>query len=157
MDMDASEVEKRMAHFQEVCRDAGIKLTHQRMEIYREVAQSGDHPDADTVYQGVRQRMPTVSLDTVYRTLWMLKDLGLVNTLGTGRDKARFDANLDQHHHFVCVHCGLTQDLYCEPYNQLKPPKSAKAWGQVLSAHVEVRGVCAQCVDKLAQDKTNSK
>jgi len=40
------------------------------MEIFREVAQAGDHPDAEKVFQGVRERMPTVSLDTVYRTLW---------------------------------------------------------------------------------------
>ena len=66
MTTDPSGVERRMAHFETVCRDSGIKLTHQRLEIFREVAQTGDHPDAEKVYQGVRERMPTVSLDTVY-------------------------------------------------------------------------------------------
>ena len=146
MKIDPSEVEQRMFHFEQVCRDAGIKLTHQRMEIFRELAQMGDHPDAEKVYQGVRERMPTVSLDTVYRTLWMLKDLGLVSTLGTAREKTRFDANLNRHHHFVCVRCGLTRDVYSPDYDSLSTPESVAQFGQVTSTHVEVRGICLDCL-----------
>ena len=69
MKIGKREIEQRMERFEEVCRNSGMKLTHQRMEIFREVAQTGDHPDAEKVYQGVRKRMPTISLDTVYRTL----------------------------------------------------------------------------------------
>ena len=58
--------------------------------------------------------MPTVSLDTVYRTLWKLRDLGLVKTLGPNRDAVRFDANLEGHHHYVCVRCGLVRDFDSE-------------------------------------------
>jgi Fur family transcriptional regulator, peroxide stress response regulator len=149
MKISPSKVKQCMAHFEEVCRNSDIKRTHQRMEIFREVAQTGDHPDAEKVYQGVRKRMPTVSLDTVYRTLWMLKDLGLIRTLGLAREKTRFDANLSQHHHFVCQCCGLTQDLYCETYDKLTPPESVKALGRVETTHVEVRGVCRACTRKL--------
>ena len=78
-------------------------MTHQRLEIFREVASTIEHPDADTVFRAVQRRMPTVSLDTVYRTLWMLHDLGLVTTLGPQRNGVRFDANLERHHHYVCV------------------------------------------------------
>ena len=109
MKISKREVEQRMEHFQEVCRNSGMKLTHQRMEIFREVAQTEDHPDVLKVYQGVRKRIPVMSLNTVYRTLWMLKDLGLITTLGPPRERTRFDANLDRHHHFVCVRCGLMQ------------------------------------------------
>ena len=93
MKIKKKEVEQRMKHFETVCRGEGIKLTHQRLEIFREVAQTGDHPDADLVFQRVRKRIPTVSLDTVYRTLWILSDLGLVVTLGSSRESTRFDAN----------------------------------------------------------------
>ena len=103
MKISKREIEQRMNHFNEVCRNSGAKLTHQRLEIFREVAQTGDHPDAEQIYQGVRKRMPTVSLDTVYRTLWLLKDLGLTIPLGFPRERTRFDANLSRHHHFVCV------------------------------------------------------
>ncbi len=80
---------------------------HQRMELFLEVAQSADHPGVEKVYQGVRRRMPTVSLDTVYRTLGWLKELGLIKTLGPPRERTRFDANLCNHHDFVCVPAGL--------------------------------------------------
>ena len=145
MKISNSEVEKRMKSFEAVCRNAGMKLTHQRMEIFREVAQTGDHPDADKVCQGVRKRIPTMSQDTVYRTLWMLKELGLITTLGTPRERTRFDANLDPHHHFVCVQCGLTRDFYSDTLGELRLPDAVKAFGEVEATRVEVKGVCLEC------------
>ena len=122
MKVGKSEIQRRIERFEQMCRDAGVKLTHQRMEIFREVAQTGSHPDADTVWQGVRKRMPTISLDTVYRTLWLLNDLGLVGKLGAPREGTRFDANLSPHHHFVCVQCGLTLDFYSDELDdELEP------------------------------------
>ena len=134
-----------MERFEEVCRNSGMKLTHQRMEIFREVAQTSDHPDAEKVYQGVRKRMPTMSLDTVYRTLWMLKDLGLITTLGSSRERTRFDANLSRHHHFVCIRCGLTRDFYSDAFDELRLPDSVKAFGRVETTQVEIKGVCLKC------------
>ena len=142
------EIGQRMARFEQICRGAGIKLTNQRMEIFREVAQSGDHPDAETVLQGVRKRVPTISLDTVYRALWLLNDLGLINTLGTPRDRTRFDANLDCHHHFVCSTCGMTRDFYSNALDELKLPAELKAYGRAERTHVEVRGICRACGKK---------
>ena len=145
MKITKQEIEQRMERFEEVCRNSGMKLTHQRMEIFREVAQTGDHPDAKKVYQGVRERMSTVSQDTVYRTLWMLKDLGLITTLGPPREQARFDANLSHHHHFVCVRCGLTRDFYSDVFDELRLPDAVKAFGRVETTQVEVKGVCLKC------------
>jgi len=141
-----------MARFEEVCRESGAKLTHQRMEIFREVAQTDEHPDADRVFQGVRKRIPMVSMDTVYRTLWWLKDLGLLTTLGPPRERARFDANLSHHHHFVCVHCGLTLDFYSDELDKLTLPDSIQSVGYVKTTQVEVQGVCLECASK---EKTN--
>jgi Fur family peroxide stress response transcriptional regulator len=142
------DVERRMARFNETCRKSGAKLTHQRMEIFREVAQTGDHPDADKVYQGVRERMPTVSLDTVYRTLWWLKELGLITTLGPTRERTRFDANLERHHHFVCVQCGTTRDFYSDQLDKLTLPESVQTIGHVETTQVQVKGVCLNCAAK---------
>src|SRR5690349_5588655 len=103
------ELEEKLERFRAACRDAGVKVTHQRLEIFREVATSLAHPDAEAVYSGVRERVPSVSLDTVYRTLWLLNDLGLLSTLGQRRESVRFDANLTPHHHYVCESCGLTR------------------------------------------------
>jgi Fur family peroxide stress response transcriptional regulator len=140
-----------MARFEHVCREAGVRLTHQRMEIFREVAQTGDHPDAEMVYQRVRERMPTVSLDTVYRTLWLLNDHGLITTLGPPRTRTRFDANLARHHHFMCTRCGLTRDFHSQQLDDLELPRSARAFGRIETTLVEVRGVCRECARKSAR------
>ena len=141
------EIQQRMVHFQTVCRNEGLKLTHQRIEIFREVAQNDDHPDAELVFQRVRNRMPTVSLDTVYRTLWLLNDLGLVVTLGMSRERTRFDANLKSHHHFVCTRCGYTRDFDCDELNDVSLPDALGQFGEVETTHFEVRGVCRQCAE----------
>lgn len=142
------EVEQRMKLFETVCRDEGVKLTHQRREIFRELAQTGDHPDANQVFQRVKDRIPTVSLDTVYRTLWLLNGLGLVVTLGSSREGTRFDANLKSHHHFVCGQCGCTRDFYSNDLDNIRLPDSIDSLGKIEATHVEVRGVCRECVEK---------
>ncbi len=151
--MDMSEhtkAERRLERLTATAKEAGVKLTHQRLEIFREIASTLEHPDAEAVFRAVQQRVPTVSLDTVYRTLWMLHDLGLVTTLGPRRESLRFDANLEQHHHYVCVRCGLVRDFDSADLNALRVPDAVKELGNVVDAHVEVRGVCAQCVSKHA-------
>ena len=148
MKVTKQDIEQRMAHFKEACRKSGAKLTHQRLEIFREVALTGDHPDAEKVFQGVRERMPTVSLDTVYRTLWWLKELGLITTIGPLRERTRFDANLNHHHHFVCVQCGLTRDFDSDKLDKLTLPESVQSIGYAEMTQVEVKGVCVKCAAK---------
>ena len=148
MQINNKEVEQRVKHFESVCREQGIKLTHQRIEIYREIAQTEDHPDADQVFQRVKGRIPTVSLDTVYRTLWLLKDMGLVVSLGSSRERTRFDANLSSHHHFVCRQCGFTRDFYNNALDTIKLPDSINSLGTIEATHVEVRGICHLCIEK---------
>jgi len=142
------EVERRLARFTAAARGAGAKLTHQRLEIFRELASSAEHPDAEMVLRGLQPRMPTVSLDTVYRTLRMLNDLGLITTLGARRGSVRFDANLRHHHHYICVRCGLTRDFESAELDGLRIPRAVRTFGSVADTHVEVRGICAQCEAK---------
>ena len=145
-----AEIQRRLEKFQAAARAAGVKLTHQRLEIFREVAASLEHPDAEAVFRAVKTRLPTVSLDTVYRTLWLLHDLGLVATLGPRRGSVRFDANLEPHHHYVCVRCGLARDFTSERLDALDIPDSVSSFGSIVASHVEVRGVCRDCAAKSA-------
>ena len=154
MKVDSREIERRLERFKAAAKAAGVKLTHQRLEIFREVAGSVEHPDAEAVFRGVRERMPTVSLDTVYRTLWTLNDLGLITTLGPRRESVRFDANLDRHHHYVCVRCGLALDFESAEFDALRVPKMVKEFGSVVATHVEGRGICGKCAAAEANEKT---
>jgi Fur family peroxide stress response transcriptional regulator len=145
MKVDETEVSRRMELYEAALRSAGVKRTHQRLEIFREVAASLDHPSAEAVFQAVRVRLPTVSLDTVYRTLRLLGELGVLGTLGPRRESQRFDANLAPHHHFVCQRCGLARDFTSGSLDHLDLPDSLAALGTVLGTQVEVRGVCHAC------------
>jgi Fur family peroxide stress response transcriptional regulator len=149
------EVERRLEHLKAVAKKAGVKLTHQRLEIFRELAATEEHPDADSIFRAVQRRVPTVSVDTVYRTLWMLHDLGLVTTLGP-RAGVRFDANLEQHHHYVCVRCGLVRDFESADLNALRVPDAVKDLGSIADAHVEVRGVCTKCLAQPADEPSET-
>ncbi len=150
---DPSSLDKRLEHLKAVARAKGLKLTHQRLEIFRELAATDEHPSADKIFRAVQRRMPTVSLDTVYRTLWMLHDVGLITTVGPEREAVRFDANLDQHHHYVCVQCGLVRDFESNELNALRVPASVHRLGSIVNAQVEVRGLCAKCQERPARGK----
>ena len=145
MSHDTTAVAERLQQFKDACRRAGIKLTQQRLLIFEVVARATDHPHAEAVYSEVRKHIPTISLDTVYRTLWTLYDLGLVTTVGLPRGCLRFDSNLAPHHHFVCVRCGVTHDFYHDLFDQLSLPDKVRTFGQVQHVQVEVRGICQQC------------
>jgi Fur family peroxide stress response transcriptional regulator len=138
---------QRMDHLKAALRRNGIKLTHQRMIIFQEVAESEEHPNAELVYKAVRRKLPMVSLDTVYRTLGMLQDLDLINILG-GRDRVRFDGNMKPHHHFICSECGLMCDFYSNEFDRLKIPKVVKNFGNGKTIHIEIQGICTECSKK---------
>ena len=70
-------VEDRLRDFEEVCRKEGLKITHQRLEIFRELLNSHDHPTVEKLYHRLQPKLPTISLDTVYRTLTILEQHGL--------------------------------------------------------------------------------
>lgn len=149
MNILREELERMIDRSKQTLKRSGIKLTHQRLEIYKELANSCDHPDAVTIFKGVRKRVPTISLDTVYRTLWLFLDLGIITTLGTNHKKTRFDANMKAHHHFVCSNCGKTLDFYNKEFDRLKIPQNTKLIGDVQNTQVIVKGVCNQCLEKI--------
>jgi len=134
-----------LAKLRMALKSAGLRMTPQRMEVYREMIRSSGHPGATEVHEGVRRRLPSISLDTVYRTLWKLVELGLLRPLVTTGDRIRFDPVLETHHHFVCTRCGRTIDFTSSELDNLEIPEAARRLGSVLDAHVEVRGICSSC------------
>ena len=151
--METKQVQKRVDAFSQACRRYGVKATHQRREIYRELAGTNEHPDVETIYDRVRKRIPEISLDTVYRTLHLLEKKGLIGRVGFLGDKTRFDANTDRHHHFVCTECGFMGDFYHEEWNNFRARSNVMNMGTVNSIHVELRGLCRACKAKRHEKK----
>ena len=143
-----------MGVFRAWCARAGVRITPQRVEIFREVARTEEHPDAETVFQRVRGRLSNVSLDTVYRTLGLLEELGLLSKVDVLCDRARFDANREHHHHFVCVRCGAVHDFVHPEWERCAVPEEVRAMGEVRSMHVQLRGLCTKCA---AQERRRGK
>lgn len=145
MALTNEDIERRIETFVEALRARGLKLTHQRLEIFREIAQTEDHPDAETIFNCVRTRMPTVSLDTVYRTLALLEQGHLISRVEVLPARVRFDANTDHHHHFICTECGLIRDFYSRELEDFSTPVSVRRLGDVKTIHIQLRGVCKAC------------
>ena len=148
MAVSKAEIERRLERFVQTCRSRGMKVTHQRMEVFRELAGTEEHPDAEALYQSVRTRVPSISRDTVYRTLASLEEQGIVHKAEILSGKARYDANVDRHHHFVCTKCGRVRDFYSEALNELPVPETVSTLGRVESAHVQLRGLCSACAGR---------
>lgn len=147
---------ERMDAFGEACARLGLKVTHQRTEIFRVVASTEDHPDAVFVHREVQKKIPAISLDTVYRNLKLLAERGLLSIVGMSQENLRFDANLGPHHHFSCVRCGMIRDFSSEGLGALPMPEEAKDFGEPVSLHLEVKGVCAACRRKGRGNKTRT-
>jgi Fur family peroxide stress response transcriptional regulator len=139
------EVRRRVEQLVDACRAEGLKVTHQRTEVFRELARTEEHPDADTIWERVRRRVPAISRDTVYRTLTLLEQQGLIRKVDPLHDRARFDANMDSHHHFVCTECGMVRDFHSDELDAFEPPEEVSGWGEVRFVQVQLRGVCARC------------
>lgn len=143
--VDKQVLAKRLTSFTELCRRTGIRVTHQRTEVFRDVAGTEEHPDVESIYRRVRRRVPQISLDTVYRTLRLFEEKGLVSRVGYSGDRVRFDAKADPHHHFICTRCGRVWDFQSRELDAFRPPGSVSALGAVESVHIDLRGLCRAC------------
>ncbi|MFA6133312.1 MAG: Fur family transcriptional regulator [Phycisphaerae bacterium] len=148
--LSSQQIDSHLACFAETLRRLGLKVTHQRMEIYKEVASNSHHPDAETVYKAVKSRVPAVSLDTVYRTLCLLEKEDILHRIETSSDRARFDADTSQHYHFICNNCSRIIDFQSTELNEIQLPQSLEVLGEVRSYHVLARGICAKCTGTTA-------
>ncbi len=93
----------------------------------------------------MRERVPTISLDTVYRTLATLVERGFISRVPFTPGPARYDANPARHHHFVCTRCGLIRDLEDADLDAIRPTAEVARIGRPDAVSVQFRGVCAAC------------
>lgn len=139
---------KNVKELEKICRDHGLKLTHQRLEIFRALTAAEEHPSAEIIHKRLLSRFPTISLDTVYRTLFTFEKLGIISRVQVLDDRARFDANLLPHHHMICTQCKSIMDFYWPTFDEIALPLETTKWGRIKSRQVELRGVCDSCMEK---------
>jgi Fur family peroxide stress response transcriptional regulator len=130
--------------FETLCRERGVRVTPQRMAVYRALAEDTAHPSADRLHERLRRRMPTLSLMTVYRILESLEELGVVRRVSTPGGVSRFDANTAPHQHLVCRQCGRMSDHHAAELSGLELPARLDGF---LPQEIDIRivGLCAAC------------
>ena len=143
-------VEELCATFARRCRERGVRVTAQRLAVYRALAGDPNHPTADAIYRRLRTVMPSLSPGTVYRVLESLVVDGLLQQVSTTGGPGRFDANVAPHQHLICRVCGRMTDVHVAapalPTADVGRA-AARAWPRFVVEDVDVRivGRCATC------------
>ena len=134
-----------LKNFAATCKAHHLKVTPQRVAIYRELIGSTAHPTVDDMYQIIKNEFPNISYDTVSRTMLTFADVGIVDTVEVYGGAKRFDPNVDDHHHLHCVSCGKIIDFHNDQYKNLAIPNEVRQNFRVLSSRVVLKGICEQC------------
>lgn len=127
-------------------RPLGVRLTPQRLAIAEVVVNSADHPSVKEIYERVKAFFPYVTIATVYSTLTMLEQVGIVRELPFQR-QSRYDANLEPHANLVCLSCGtvVDADIGQETVAELGQLISQESDFEVASQRVDFYGWCSGC------------
>ena len=133
---------EKLSTFIDRCKKEGLKITPQRVAVYEILLSSHNHPTVEEVYEEVKKIYPFVSLATVYRTVETLENMGLARKVCYWGSSARYDANMDEHHHLICLKCGAIKDFYFE--DSLQIPPSVEGF-RTEGYSINIYGVCPSC------------
>jgi Fur family ferric uptake transcriptional regulator len=124
----------------------GYRLTPQRMMVVEALHDAEKHVSAEEIYAQVRARYPYANISTVYRTLELLKELGLVTEIALGDGCVRFHpAEKGHHHHLVCQKCGKVIDLPESALDSLEKILRDDYQFKADLKHMAVFGLCSEC------------
>jgi Fur family peroxide stress response transcriptional regulator len=126
-------------------REHHLRITPQRVAIYKMLAGSKEPPSADAIFQNIIKEFPHLSYDTVNRTLLTFSGIGLVSIVEGRGEPRRFDCNPHSHHHFHCRKYGRTIDFYCADYDRVEVPEEIRDRVTVQEKKVVLSGICDSC------------
>ncbi|WP_462251549.1 Fur family transcriptional regulator [Ekhidna sp.] len=106
-------------HVKDRLSNAGLKATHPRIVVLKELTESQDHPSAESIYEIIKRDNPSISLGSVYRILDVLVDAGLIQRVLVRSGSKRYDANMNPHGHLYCLKTDRIQDFYDEELYEL--------------------------------------
>ena len=130
-------------------------MTHQREVILQAVLESHDHPTADAIYEVVREKLPKISMGTVYRNLDILASCGFVKRLGSNHHQMRFDGNIHDHYHLTCIRCGAIEDVPLQTsdgaFDTLEKALGNLTKHGIFGHHLDFFGLCTCCRNELKE------
>jgi Fur family transcriptional regulator, ferric uptake regulator len=132
----------------------GIRITSQRRVLVEIIQDSPRHLDAATLLEMARKRDPGIDRATVYRTLGMLKDRGLIDELDLMHiegEKHYYEAKTNRDHcHMACFRCGAIMEYVSSAFEELKKEMAEESGFKIRVVRLEVGGFCKQCKRKRA-------
>jgi Fur family peroxide stress response transcriptional regulator len=138
--------EKRLDTMVARLRERGCRITPQRLEILRVLAESAGHPSAETIHRRAAVLFPSMSLATVYKTIAVLKTAGEVMELEFSDRDNRYDGNRPKSHpHLVCQVCGAITDPDLASLDALSRQLAEATGYRILSHRLEFYGICPKC------------
>ena len=143
---------QRLGEFVARCRERGIAVTPQRLGVVQALLDSENHPSTDEICAAVRRRHPHVSLATVHRILEQFCEVGEARKVTLLHDVARYDGNVEPHHHVLCVRCRRVHDIEIPEVEKLLEGKTSLGQFSLLRCSVEIEALCRQC--QLAEKRT---
>ncbi len=138
-------LDQRLAFFRNRCIQQGLSLTHQRWVIYRALARSDRHPTPAWVFEQVRKEIPSISRATVYKNIRTFVDAGLLREVEMSSQTMRLDANIDDHHHFICQRCRSIQDVAPAELEPVRLKRGVRRGFRVQRYNVNFLGLCDKC------------
>lgn len=148
MDTSPTAIEQRVTAFRRKCTELGLSLTPQRLAIYQLLAADDSHLCAEDIFQRLKPEMPSLSRGTVYRTLELYEQHRLVSRMHAHGDLALFEADVEPHHHLICVQCRRVTDVHDPRLQRLHLPKKTLEGFRVLAHRLHILGLCPTCQDK---------
>ena len=125
--------------FEDLLREAGLRITQPRKTILRSIADQGDHPDALEIYRRAKETDASVSLSTVYRTMKVLQDKGAIRRLSFEGGPSRFEPADGAHHdHLVDVETGQVIEFRSEEIERLQEEIASKLGYEIVSHRLEL-------------------
>ena len=149
---------KSRDHLRDAFRAAGRRLTTQRRLILKVLEASDEHLDAEALYGRAKIHNPDISLATVYRTLAVLKEMGLVEEHRLGEEHGHYESVQGKpHYHFTCLNCGKVIEFDTPLMAQVEQELSEQEGLHVTSAHLHLSGYCAQCQSQSKGESNDEK
>jgi Fur family peroxide stress response transcriptional regulator len=139
----------RVHVFADGLRQAGLRITHQRLAICRALATNNMHPTAVQLHTQLRAEFPTLSLATVYSTLNTLASLGLVYELGNAGDgQKHYDSITSPHANLICTQCHQISDLEDSALASVSQRVARRSGYQINGARIAYYGICPTCAKR---------
>ncbi len=155
MDLNTEYVKKKL-------KENGYKFTNQRVLVYNSFIHNKEkHLTTEQVFHDVSKIDSSIGIATVYRTVQLFYEIGLINQINFGDNVTRYEIKLNDkehtHHHLICLKCGKVQEVKIDLLDDLENEVEKNERFKIVDHQLKFTGYCKDCYEKLQENKINAK